>query len=135
APDFQFKYQGQIAGEPEDSHIVSFEMSVPLWFSSKSAGTKYASALKQSKEFELADVTQNLNSEIDSLKSKVKNQSQHLTIFKTSLLPQALTSSESSVDAYKSNSVSFLSLRDSERSYLQVQVAYYRTLIQYISSF
>ena len=134
APDFQFKYQGRLSGEPEDTHIVSLEMSVPLWFWGKSAGEKSASMMKQSKKYELENVTQNLSSMIDALKSKVKNQSELLEIFKTSLIPQARTSYEASVDAYKANKVKFLSLLDSERSLLKVQIAFYRTLIGYIEA-
>jgi len=134
APDFQLKYQGRISGDPKDARTVSLEMSVPLWFGGKAAGEKSTYLMKQSKESDLENTILILTSQIETQKSKVKNQSELLSIFKTSLIPQAITSFESSMDAYKANNVTFLSLLDSERSLLKVQIAYYRTLTQYIES-
>ncbi|MEZ4744055.1 MAG: TolC family protein [Bdellovibrionota bacterium] len=134
APDFQLRYQGYLSGDPKSSQIITLEMSVPLWFWGKTANEKAAVWQQASKEFELSNAVQSVEARISSLKSKVRNQFELLNIFKTSLIPQAVTSYESSIDAYKASKINFLELLDSERSLLKVQIAYFRTLTQYIAS-
>lgn len=134
APDFQFRYQGYLSGMPEDAQMITFEMSVPLWFWGKSADERATALNRSAKEYELTAVKQNLDADVATFGSRVKNQSELLDIFKTSLVPQAVTSFESSMDAYKANKITFLELLDSERSLLKVQIASYRTLTQYIDS-
>jgi outer membrane protein, heavy metal efflux system len=103
-----------------------------LWFWGKTGAERSALLRKKSKIYELEALNKEMETKVAILKSKVLNQLELLKIFKSSLIPQAQSSYEGSVNAYRANRVKFLSLLDSERSLFKVQIAYYRSLTQFI---
>ena len=132
APDFQLQYQQRIAGEPEDSKIYSIGVTIPLWFWKKSSEASAASARRIAQEFKVTDMTQKLIAKVKDLNGKVKTGSQTLSIYETSLIPQAQGAYKSARAAYQANKTSFLDLLDSERSLYRVKTGFYQTLKQYV---
>ncbi|MCB0351025.1 MAG: TolC family protein [Bdellovibrionales bacterium] len=132
APDFQIQYQKRISGMPEDSDILSVNMSVPLWFWKKSSATSSASSKKMAQEYRVRSATDLLIAKVKDLKGKVETGVKTLDIYKTSLIPQALGAYNSSRSAYRANKTSFLDLLDSERSLYRVKTGYYKSFKQYV---
>lgn len=134
APDFNLRYQGYLSGEPESSHNIAIEMSVPLWFWGKTAAERSAEQSAAAKGYAVETAIQETKTQANELFTKVKSQSELLDIMKSALIPQAQTSFSSTLDAYKASKSTFLELLDAERSLLKAQITYYRMLTQYVEN-
>lgn len=132
APDFNVQYQERISGLPEDSKIISFNASIPLWFWRNSSEASFASARANAEESRYKDMTFKLAAQFKAVKTRIINNNKTLKIYKTTLVPQAEGAYRSTREAYKSGKTSFLDLLDSERSLYQVKEAYYRTLANFV---
>ena len=132
APDFQFQYQQAIAGVPKDSKIYSIAMTIPLWFWKKNSEVQAASSKRMAQEFRVEETLQRLIAKVRDLKGKVKTGAKTLSIYETSLIPQAQGAYHSTHGAYRANKTSFLDLLDSERSLYRVKRGFYKSLRQYV---
>ncbi|MCB0408204.1 MAG: TolC family protein [Bdellovibrionales bacterium] len=131
-PDFQVQYQQRISGDPSDSSIFSVGISIPLWFWNQYSNASAAKSKKISKEYGFNDLSLKLTADVKDLLGKVKTGLKTLTIYKTSLLPQAQGAYNSSRSAYQANRTSFLDLLDSERALYRIKTGYYKSLNQYV---
>ena len=133
APDFTLNYAQAYGRDLPNAYSFGVDVSIPLWFFEKQT-SDYSAAVARSmaaqKQAELDAVT--TDSEIASLVSKVTSRQELLDIYKTSLIPQATSTLNSSRGAYRAGRTTFLELLDSERSLYAVRVAYYRTLSEYV---
>lgn len=134
APDFQLRYQRRISGNPDNSHIVGVEMSIPLWFWGDSNRLSAARQAEQAAEKAVAHEQQSTLSELKILRAKLVSDHSLLKIFESSLEPQALTSYNSATGAYRAGKISFTDFLESERSLLDVEIARYRTLTRYVEN-
>ena len=134
APDFKVSYQQRIAGAPENSHIVGVNLSIPLWFWGNSAESRAASYRESAAKKELMHSQHKAATDLRMLKSKLMSEYELYRIFESSLIPQALSSYNSAIAAYRANRISFNDYLDSERSLLQVKIARFRTRSQYIGN-
>ena len=134
APDFKVMYQQRVAGAPENSHIVGVQLSVPLWFWGNSAESSAASARENAAKKEMMHSEHKTATDLRALKSKLLANFDLYEIFGSGLIPQALSSYNSAMAAYRANRISFNDYLDSERSLLKVKIARFRTLSQYISN-
>lgn len=132
-PDFAVSYKKAWTSAPPDNYAFGIELSIPLWFFAKQSG-EYSSAASQAIQSEkmLESAKLQTTSDIRSLSSKVKSHEKLLQIYETALIPQASSTLNSSRTAYQAGRVNFLELLDSERSLYNMQIAYYRSLAQYI---
>lgn len=131
-PDLKAKYSRQFSGTPGDNHMLSLEISVPLFFTKKGGEAFAAGYEADASAAKLASTKNQLQADLESLKVKVKTQSELLMIYETSLIPQASTTYNSTTKAYQANKSNFLDLLDSERSVWNVEISYYRVLTQYV---
>ena len=134
APDFEFRFQQRISGEPEDSRIYSFMMSFPIWFWAKGSEVSHAAASQMAHEYRFRSTQNKILSQVEDLKNRVLSQAYALKIYKTSLIPQAEGAFQSSTAGYRASQISFLELLDSERTLYQVKADFYRALEQYIAT-
>ncbi len=132
APDLQIQYQQRISGSPEDSRIYSIGITFPLWFWKKGSEASAASSMRMAQEFRTINTTQKLIAKVKDLKGKVQVGVKTLSIYKTSLIPQAQGAYNSIRGAYRANKTSFLDLLDSERSLFRVRAGFYKSLSQYV---
>jgi outer membrane protein TolC len=133
APDFYFAFQKPFINSVDNAYGVSVEVSIPLWFFLKQTSeVAVASAQQLEAEKNLQMVARNLHADVRSLTSKVKGHARLLEIYETSLIPQASSTLSSSRVAYQAGRGGFMDLLDSERSVYEVQIAYYRTIAQYV---
>ncbi len=131
APDFNIQYQERISGLPEDSKIISFNATIPLWFWKNSSEASYASAKANAEEYKYKDMTLKVVAQFQALKSKIEKSHKTLKIYKTTLIPQAEGSYRTSRSAYRAGTASFLDLLDAERSLYSVKLAYYKLLSRF----
>lgn len=133
APDFQLQYQQRIAGDPVDSKIYSIGITFPLWFWKKGSEASAASSMMIAQEYRVADTTQKLIAKVKDLKGKVQTGVKTLSIYETSLIPQAQGAYSSTRASYQASKTSFLDLLDSERSLYRVKTGFYQSLKLYVS--
>jgi cobalt-zinc-cadmium efflux system outer membrane protein len=133
APDFAISYRKAWTSAPANNYAFGVEISVPLWFFVKQTG-EYSSASAQAVEAakNVEQIKLEVASNIRSVLSKVKSHEKLLQIYKTSLVPQATSTLNSSRTAYQAGRINFLEFLDSERSLYEVRIAQYRTLTQYV---
>lgn len=132
-PDFSISYKKAWTSAPADNYAFGVELSIPLWFFAKQSG-EYSSASSQAIQSEKMLETEKLQtgSNIRSLLAKVRSHEKLLQIYETALIPQASSTLSASRTAYRAGRVNFLELLDSERSLYNMQIAYYRSLAQYV---
>ena len=135
APDFHFQYQHRISGKPENSKIYSIGMSLPIWLGQHIARSDTAAAKHQAQKFRLQDTRNQTLAQVKQLISKVRMQTKSLSIYETSLIPQALGAFNSNRSAYQSSSTSLLNLLDSQRSLFRVRGSYYQTIKHFSQDF
>ncbi len=132
APDFSVQYQERVSGLPEDSKIVSFNATIPLWFWKNSAESSHASAKANAEEYRYKDMSLKVIAKFKSLKARIEKTDRTLVIYKTTLMPQAEGAYRSTSSAYKAGKTSFLNLLDSERSLYKVKQDYYKSLAAFV---
>ncbi len=133
APDFTLNYAQAYGRNLPNAYSFGVDISIPLWFFEKQTSDYSAAAARSmaaQKQAELDEIS--TDSEVTSLVSKVTSRQELLEIYKTSLIPEATSTLNSSRGAYRAGRTTFLELLDSERSLYAVRVAYYRTLSEYI---
>jgi len=128
APDIQLQYQQAFDGKPEDSRIYGIGISFPLFFWGKSAKASAASKEHISKSYALTSVQRKLSASLVDLLGKVKTTQKTLTIYDTTLIPQAEGTYNSSLSAYRAGKLRLIGLLDSERSLYQIRLGYFKTL-------
>ena len=132
APDFNLQYQHRISGLPDDSNIFSISATVPLWFWKNSAQASAASARAFAEEYKHKNLSLKFVEDIKSLKVRIRKANKVLTIYRTTLMPQAEGAYRTSRSAYKAGSASFLDLLDAERSLYSVKQSYYKALTYFV---
>lgn len=135
APDFMVSYKKPYENASADAYSFEVSVTIPLWFFTNQMNEvrrAKAQELKMSKDLE---TTKNdLTAQYESLKSNLRSAEKLLSIYETSLIPQAQTSLNSSRAAYNVGRVSFVDLLDSERSYFDVKIKYYLYFSKYINA-
>lgn len=132
-PDFSVSYKKAWTSAPADNYAFGIELSIPLWFFAKQSG-EYAAAssktIQSEKTLESARIQ--VRADVRSLTAKVRSHERLLKIYETALIPQASSTLSSSRTAYQAGRVNFLELLDSERSLYSIQIAYFRSLAQFV---
>lgn len=127
-------YQHRVAGAPDNSHILGVSMTIPLWFWGNSSDSIAASARASAARKELANAESQVAADLRTLKYTLASDYELYEIFRSSLIPQALSSYNSAMAAYRANRISFNDYLDSERSLLKVKIARLRTRSEYIAN-
>ncbi|MGE4234097.1 MAG: TolC family protein [Bacteriovoracia bacterium] len=135
APDFMLSYRKAISNAPTGAYAFAVEATIPLWFFAKqTAETSQASSFATEAEKNLEKARRDSHAELRAISKKVKAQENILKIYETSLIPQSLTTLNSSRASYQAGRTGFLELLDSERSLYTVRVSYFQTLSQFVEN-
>ena len=106
-------------------------MSLPFSFWTKSkydAGVREAKANLESAKAAYQAAGNQVRFELKDLLAKIDAAEKLLTLYKTTIIPQAQQTLESARISYQTGKVEFLSLLDAERALKEFQLEYYRTL-------
>lgn len=134
-PDFMLSYRRAYENAPPNAYAISIEASIPLWFFVKEipeVQAARAKAIEAERNFE--KTKRDTEADVHSLKIKVNSYSKLLEIYETSLIPQSISTLNSSRSAYSAGRSTFVELLDSERSLYSNRIAYYQALTKFVES-
>ncbi|MCA9396045.1 MAG: TolC family protein, partial [Candidatus Omnitrophica bacterium] len=119
----------------KDASSVMVSMNVPLWLQKQNGRLSESKSDQIASEAESIQIEKNLLSKIKMTIFKLKDAQRQIQLYRDALVPKAEQSLKASETAYSSGSVEFLNLIDSERSLLNFQLAYYRSIRDYEQRF
>jgi len=121
-----FERSGGMSGR--DSVAIMFQMNLPLWRDSYSAGQRQAQAMAMSIEQEKIDTENSLLAKTAQSYYEYNDSIRRIRLYRDTLIPKGEELLQASETAYKSGTVDFLSLIDSQRLLLEYYLAYHRAL-------
>jgi len=110
-----------------DAFNVSLGITIPLWRGKQEARLEQAQVERRRAEAKLDDFQIHVRAEIRDLRERLRRQQRRLTLLDDKLLPQAETSLEATLSAYKAGRTDFLDLLDAERTLFQLRLDYQDT--------
>jgi outer membrane protein TolC len=114
---------------------TNLKLNLPWIFQSKyDARLRQAAAEESQARAEYAALHGRTRAELEALFAKVKTAEQRIEIYQSGVLPQAEQSLEAARIGYQAGKVEFLSLIDSERMLLDLQLEYYDALARFWQS-
>ncbi|MCS4178614.1 outer membrane protein TolC [Salinibacter ruber] len=106
-----------------DAFTLSVGVSIPLWRGKQEARLEEAEVERRRTEAELDDFRLGVQAKVRDLRERLRRQHSQLTLLGEQLLPQAETSLEATLSAYKAGRTDFLDLLDAERTLFQLQMS------------
>jgi len=116
---------------------VQLKLSIPLWRDGLKAGVTESQLLHQEKEALLRDVEIEISTQINAAWGQLKSEQRTLQIYENTLIPQAETTLQASLNAYASDQADFLDLLDAERTIFGMRMAHIETVArmhQYVAA-
>jgi cobalt-zinc-cadmium efflux system outer membrane protein len=111
-----------------DGVAMVFQMNLPLWRDSYSAGKRQAQALAISKEQEKIDTENTLLVKAAQSYYDYNDSIRRIHLYRDTLMPKGKELLQASETAYRAGTVDFLSLIDSQRLLLDYYLSYQRAL-------
>lgn len=135
-PDFMLSYRKPFgANAPDNAYAFGVEMTIPLWFFTKqSSEVSQAAAKTLEAEKRLELTRRQVDSETKNLSTKAETLAKLLKIYETALIPQSISTLNSSRAAYGAGRVGFQELLDAERSLYSVRIDYYKNLAAFVET-
>lgn len=133
-PDFKLSTK-QPLKKNEGDKTYAIEMTLPLWFLGKQMNLSESAGARMhalEKEAELKKREQ--DSKVQSLESKISNMEKLLELYESSLLPQAQSSLQSNLSAYKVGGVRFLEVVEAERLLYEEKMAYLENTLKFVDA-
>jgi len=122
----EFERSGGMSGR--DSVALMFQMNLPLWRDSYTAGQRQAQAMAMSIEQEKVDTENSLLAKAAQSYYDYNDSIRRMRLYKDTLIPKGEELLQASETAYKGGTIDFLSLIDSQRLLLDYYLSYQRAL-------
>jgi outer membrane protein TolC len=122
----EFERSGGMSGR--DSVALMFQMNLPLWRDSYSAGERQAQAMAMSIEQEKIDTENSLLAKAAQSYYDYNDSIRRIRLYRDTLIPKGEELLQASETAYKGGTIDFLSLIDSQRLLLDYYLSYQRAL-------
>ncbi|MGA1980218.1 MAG: TolC family protein [Sedimentisphaerales bacterium] len=123
----QFDKSGGNSGR--DAVALMFQMNIPLWRDSYSAGQRQAQAQKAGIELQKIDTENVLLTKAATAHYEYENSARKIRLYRDMLIPKGKELLQASEAAYRSGMVDFLSLIDAQRMLLEYYLSYERALV------
>lgn len=107
-----------------DALNLSVGLRLPLWWGKQQARLDQAQVERRRAEAELDDFRLHVRAEVQDLRERLQRQQRQLRLLNERLLPQAETSLEATLSAYRAGQTDFLDLLDAERTRFQLEMEY-----------
>ncbi|HKJ69140.1 MAG TPA: TolC family protein, partial [bacterium] len=114
-----------------DALAVMAKIDLPLWFNANKARVQAAKLGLAQTQYQYADKRNAAESEVRTLHFKILQVQKSLELYDSQLIPEAEQTLTSAMAAYKTGSLGFLDLLDSERMILQFRLSYYKERATY----
>ena len=111
-----------------DSVALMFQMNIPLWQDSYKAAERQAKANVRKMTQQKINAENSLAAEVAAVLYDIEESQRNINLHGDTLIPKAEQLVNASETAYKSGTVDFLSLIDSQRMLLQYNLDYQRVL-------
>ncbi len=114
-----------------DDNIYMIKVNVPLWFWKQSSGVEAGKKAKEEAEHELAAMETMTQWELKSWFSKLKISGHLLELYKKNSIYQSESLMNAAMAGYETGSLSYLEFIDNYRSWIEIQMEYFRLLSEY----
>ena len=114
-----------------DAVAVMAKIDLPLWFGANKARVQKAKLGLSKVQYRYADKRNAAEAEVRTIHYRIQQTRESLALYDSTLIPQAEQTLQSALSAYKTGSVSFLDLLDSERMIVQFTLNYYKEQATY----
>jgi cobalt-zinc-cadmium efflux system outer membrane protein len=118
----------------QDAYSVSLGMNIPIWRSKLHAALSEAEHLRTAAQAQYDRLENETDFDIRDQYLRLLTTRDQLELYSTVLIPQAEQSLNSSEAAYTTGKLGFLDLLDSERTLLNVRMAFYRLKADYMKA-
>lgn len=105
-----------------DAFTLSAGIKVPLWRDKLNARVEEARLQKQRVEAQYQSLESTLRTQIADLNGRLEEQQEQLDLLEETLIPQAETTLEATLSAYKTDRADFLDLLDAERTLFSLEM-------------
>lgn len=125
----QFEKSGGNSGR--DAVALMFQINLPLWRDSYKAGENQARAMARKAQYQKTDVENKKIADAVGVLYDLDDSQRKINLYSQTLIPKTEELVQASESAYKSGTVDFLSLIDSQRMLLQYRLDYERSVTNY----
>ena len=141
-PDFTFGAEyievgsGSTASpnDGQDAWMGMVAVNVPIWFGKLNAQVKEKEAALQAAKEKKEDIENRFEYEVQDIYFKIMAYKDIVLLYETALVPQAQQAFDASQTGFETGSISFLDWLDTERTFLQTRLAYYKAITDYHKS-
>jgi outer membrane protein TolC len=118
-----------------DAFMLSAGVKIPLWRDKLHAKVEEAHLQKRRVETRYRALESTLRTQIADLQGRLEEQREQLDLLEETLIPQAETTLEATLSAYKTDQADFLDLLDAERTLFSLQMDYEASYARYVKTF
>lgn len=117
-----------------DAVSLSVSLKIPLWLDKQRARLEEAQLQKRRADTRLEALQLEIQAELDDLRSQFRRQERQLALLEETLVPQAETALEATLNAYAAGHTDFINLLDAERTLFQLQMEREATYARYLTT-
>jgi len=118
----------------QDAWMGMVAVDVPIWFGKLGAQVKEKEAALQAARENQVDTENSVEFEVQDIFFKINAYKDIALLYETALVPQAQQAFDASQTGFETGSISFLDWLDTERTYLQTRLAYYKAITDFHKS-
>ena len=123
-----------LSNDGQDAWMGKVSVNVPIWFGKLRAQVKEKESALEAVRKNKMDIENQVTYEAQDMYFKITAYKDIVLLYETALLPQAQQAFDSSQTGFETGSISFLDWLDTERTYLQTRLAYYKAVTDYHKS-
>jgi outer membrane protein TolC len=112
----------------EDNWAIMAGLSLPIWFDKNAAAVRQARAQRLAAQGDRAQMANRLQADLKMAAYEYRDAARRVSLYRDTLLPKARQSFQATEAAYKTGGATFSDLIDSQRMWLEFQLAYERSL-------
>lgn len=118
----------------EDAWMGMISVNIPLWFGKLKSEVEEKTAELAAAQKNKEAVENQVAFEARDLYFKIMTYKDIVSLYETALVPQAQQAFDATQTGFETGKVSFLDWLDTERTYLQTRLAYYKAITDYYKS-
>lgn len=123
-----------LSNDGEDAWMGTVSVNVPIWFGKLRAQVKEKEASLEAVKNGKRDIENRVEFEVQDMYFKITAYKDIVLLYESALMPQAQQAFDASQSGFETGSISFLDWLDTERTYLQTRLAYYKAITDYHKS-
>lgn len=108
--------------------IGSVSFSIPLWQESRNAALREARTNLKTARLRRQEVRDNLLAELQDQLFRYRDARRRIDLFRDTLLPKSEQAVETALEAFQAGSTSSLDLLSAEKTFIELELAYFRAL-------